>query len=91
MLEGCDWIHHFKQMDPTRRLVYRCIENLIKLENTKNFERSLILLYGSEIVRQAKALLDKTDRFFDLEDLGPNMEISQMHQTLLSAYDKLFT
>ena len=91
VLEGCDWIHHFKQMDPTRRLVYRCIENLIKLENTKNFERSLILLYGSEIVRQAKALLDKTDRFFDLEDLGPNMEISQMHQTLLSAYDKLFT
>jgi ribosomal protein S12 methylthiotransferase accessory factor len=41
-------------------------------------------------VRQARALLDRSERFFGLEPLGPNFEGSAMHQTLLAAYDKLF-
>jgi hypothetical protein len=28
--EGCDWIHQYKQMNPRRRLVYRCIESMLK-------------------------------------------------------------
>jgi len=48
------------------------------------------LLYGKETLRQAKALLDRSERFFDLVDLGENMEASAMHQSLLKAYDKLF-
>ena len=89
-LEGCDWIHHFQEMNPARRLVYRCIESLINLEDTANYRRSLELLYGKETVRQAEALLNRSERFFGLESLGPDMEGSAMHQTLLAAYDKLF-
>jgi ribosomal protein S12 methylthiotransferase accessory factor len=90
ILEGCDWIHHYKQMNPQRRLVYRCIENLMQFENPSAYEASLQLLYGAETLRQAKALLDHSERFFGLEDLGENMEASAMHQSLLNAYDKLF-
>jgi ribosomal protein S12 methylthiotransferase accessory factor len=90
MLEGCDWIHHFQEMNPARRLVYRCIESLINLEDTANYRRSLELLYGKETVRQAEALLNRSEKFFGLESLGPDMEGSAMHQTLLAAYDKLF-
>lgn len=88
--EGCDWIHQYKQMNPARRLVYRSIESLTSLDGTGNYRRSLNLLYGAETVRQAEALLNRSERYFGLNTLGPDMEGSQMHQTLLAAYDKLF-
>ena len=88
--EGCDWIHHFQEMKPTRRLVYRCIESLMNLDGINNYRRSLDLLYGKDTVHQAEALLNRSEKFFGLDTLGPNMEGSAMHQTLLAAYDKLF-
>ena len=88
--EGCDWIRQYQQMNPARRLVYRCIESLMNLESADDYRRSLTLLYGAATVRQAQALLDRGERFFGLETLGPDMEGSAMHQTLLAAYDKLF-
>ncbi len=88
--EGCDWIHHFQEMKPGRHLVYRCIESLMNLENAGNYHRALVLLYGAETVRQAQALLDRSERYFGLHTLGADMEGSAMHQTLLAAYDKLF-
>jgi ribosomal protein S12 methylthiotransferase accessory factor len=88
--EGCDWIHHYAQMPPARRLVYRCIESLMNLDDVDNYRRSLNLLYGVETVRQAAALLDRSEKFFGLDALGADMQGSAMHQTLLAAYDKLF-
>jgi ribosomal protein S12 methylthiotransferase accessory factor len=90
VLEGCDWIHHFGDLAKPRRLVYRCIESIIKLEEPDNYRRSLELLYGAETLATAEALLDGSERFFGLDTLGPNFEGSAMHQTLLAAYDKLF-
>ena len=88
--EGCDWVRHFREMNPARHQVYRCIENLLNLGDASAYVRSLTLLYGAETVRQAQALLDRRERFFGLDLLGPDMEGSAMHQTLLKAYDKLF-
>ena len=88
--EGCDWIHHYAQMEPARRLVYRCIESLMNLGDTAAHRRSLDLLYGVGTVLQAQKLLDRSERFFGLETLGSDMEGSAMHRTLLAAYDKLF-
>jgi ribosomal protein S12 methylthiotransferase accessory factor len=90
VLEGCDWIHHFADLAPARRLVYRCIESMLSVENASDYRRSMVLLYGAESVRQAEALINRSERFFGLETLGPNYEGSAMHQTLLAAYDKLF-
>ncbi len=90
ILEGCDWIHHFNDLSADRRLVYRCIENILKLEDRQDFNRALTLLFGAETFRQAQALLDRSERFFGLVTLGPDMQGSPMHQTLLAAYDKLF-
>ncbi len=88
--EGCDWIHHFQEMKLARRLVYRCIESLMNLDDTANYRRSLDLLYSRQTVRQAAALLDRSEKFFGLETLGADMQGSAMHTTLLAAYDKLF-
>lgn len=90
ILEGCDWIHHFNDLAPVRRLVYRCIESILNVDDADNYRRAMELLYGVETVRQAAALLDGSERFFGLEPLGVDMQGSAMHQTLLAAYDKLF-
>jgi ribosomal protein S12 methylthiotransferase accessory factor len=90
ILEGCDWIHHFNDLSHSRRMVYRCIESMLKLGDREDYLRALILLYGEESFRQAEALLDGSERFFGLETLGADMQGSAMHQTLLAAYDKLF-
>ena len=88
--DGCDWIRHYQQLNPARRLVYRCIESLLDLDDVDNYRRSLNLLYGEQTVRQAQALLSRHLRFFGLDTLGEDMQGSPMHQTLLLAYDKLF-
>lgn len=88
--EGCDWIHHFNDLAPARRLVYRCIESMLNVDNVDDYRRSLVLLYGADTERQAEALLNRNERFFGLDTLGPDMQGSAMHRTLLEAYDKLF-
>ncbi len=90
VLEGCDWIHHFADLEPKRRLVYRCIESMLNVEDGADYHRSMVLLYGEESVRHAIALIDRSERFFGLETLGADYQGSKMHQTLLKAYDKLF-
>jgi ribosomal protein S12 methylthiotransferase accessory factor len=89
VLEGCSWIHHYGDLAKPRRLVYRCIENIVRLREPENFRPALELLYGAETLAMAEALLDGSERFFGLEPLGPNFEGSAMHQSLLAAYDKL--
>lgn len=88
--EGCDWIRHYNQMNPQRSLVYRCIGNLLQFEDSAQYIDALKLMYGAQTVRQAQALLDRSEKFFGLEHLGDDMQGSSMHQTLLAAYDKLF-
>ena len=88
--EGCDWIVQYKQMNPVRLMVYRCVQTLLQMDDVDNFKGALLLLYGTETVRQAQALLERSERFFDLHVLGEDMQGSAMHQTLLAAYDKLF-
>lgn len=90
ILDGCSWIAQFGQLDAQRQRVYRCISDMVQLEETESFETSLQLLYGEETFRQAQALLNQEERFFGLNSLGPNMEGSQMHQRLLEAYRKIW-
>ncbi len=90
ILEGCDWIHHFADMSPQRRLVYRAIESMLNVDDKSDYRRSMVMLYGEVAVTQAEALLDGREKYFGLEALGADMQGSAMHQTLLAAYDKLF-
>ena len=90
VLDGCQWLRGYQQMNPARLAVYQCLENIIKLEDPSPYLAALELMYGRDTVQMAQRALNKTDVFFGLNDLGPNFEFSDMHQTLLAAYDKLF-
>ncbi len=87
--EGCDWIRSFNQLNEGRQRVYRCIESLLGLGDSAPFEAALQSLYGAETLAQAKALLNRSDRFYGLPTLGMNLDGCDMHQRLLAAYAKL--
>ncbi|MFC7420267.1 hypothetical protein ACFQNF_10260 [Iodobacter arcticus] len=69
-LEGCDWVHHFGQMEESRRRVYRCVDGLINMHKTEMYHHSLELMYGTETLYLAMDLLKRKQRFFDLDKLG---------------------
>ena len=92
--EGCQWVRHFAQLDPTRRQVYRCIETLLELANVEaanadEYRASLLSLYGADTLATAQAMLRGEQRFFGLQAPGMDLEGCEMHQRLLAAYLKL--
>jgi len=88
-LDGCAWINQFGQLGEERSRVYRCVENILQLEDPKPYDTSLKLLFGEKTLAQAYALVNREEQFFGLNTLGVNMEGSQMHRQLLIAYEKV--
>ena len=88
-LDGCAWISQFGQLSEERGRVYRCIENILQLEDAKRYEANLLLLFGAKTLKQAYALIDREEQFFGLGTLGANMQGSAMHTQLLLAYEKV--
>jgi ribosomal protein S12 methylthiotransferase accessory factor len=48
-------------------------------------------MYSQETLDQAQKLLSRESRYFGLNNLGANMEGSEMHKQLLAAYAKVNT
>jgi ribosomal protein S12 methylthiotransferase accessory factor len=94
--EGCDWIRHFAQIDPGRRLVYACIESLLKLRDSgaaddgAPYRRALAGLYGASVLQRAEAHLKGEERFFGVAAPSLTLNGCAMHQRLLAAYAKLY-
>ncbi len=88
-LDGCAWISQFGQLAEERSRVYRCIENMLQLEDYQKYHTNLRLLFGDATLNQATALVTRKEQFFGLGVLGPNFEGSKMHTQLLAAYAKV--
>jgi ribosomal protein S12 methylthiotransferase accessory factor len=93
ILDGCAWIAQFNELPPTRASVFRCIANIVQLNEELNdsapFENNLQLMYGTETLQKAHKLINRKEQYFGLNNLGANMEASKMHQQLLAAYGKV--
>ena len=87
--EGCEWVRHFEQIDPARRLVYRCIETLLELGGADGHRAALEHLYGSTTLATAEAMLRGEQRCFGIEAPGLALKGCDLHQALLAAYAKL--
>ena len=88
IVEGCDWIAQFEQIHPDRRRVYRCIADLLQLEDPNACENALALLYGAETLDTACDLIDGQNRFFGLGSPGPQLDGCVLHAQLLMEYEK---
>lgn len=89
ILEGCAWIAQYGQRSPARLKVFRCIADLLKLQDATPYEPALRLLYGRDTLDLALALLNQQQRFWDLNTLGADFEASANHTKLLAAYRKV--
>lgn len=91
-LEGCDWVLNFDQLNPQRRAIYACIQNLINLADMGDsgpYLDALAQLYGAGPLAQAHALIMQQDRFMGLGAPGLALVGCEMHHKLLRAYDKI--
>ena len=94
ILDGCAWIAQFNELSPARAKLYRCISNIVQLNEEMSgsvpFEANLTLIYTAETLQQAQQLVSGKQQYLGLENLGPNMESCKMHQQLLAAYGKVW-
>jgi ribosomal protein S12 methylthiotransferase accessory factor len=94
ILDGCAWLESYNQLPADRAALYRCIANLIQIEeelesDTDLFAENLTRLYGAKTLATATSLINQESQYVGLDDLGPNLENCTMHQQLLSAYEKV--
>lgn len=80
--EGCEWLLHFKQINPRRLKTYQCINTLLQLEGMVNYSNALAKLYDKDILNDALALIDG-------EDIFPLESDWKMHGLLIEAYRKV--
>ena len=96
ILDGCVWIAQFNELPTERAKVYRCLSDLVQISvelahpDPALFKANLSLMYGAQTLSQAEKLLNQTEQYFGLINLGENMQGSRMHQQLLAAYGKVW-
>lgn len=88
ILEGCEWVRQFEQLDAGRRRTYQCIATLLEMEDPNAHEAALVSLYGDETLDMATDLIDGEVRFFGLASPGLGLHGCQLHQRLLAEYAK---
>ncbi len=95
ILDNCAWIAQFNELAPKRAALYRCISNIVQINdeltaNTDAYAANLNLMYGIETFKLAQDLVAGNVQYNGLNNLGVNMEGSDMHQKLLAAYKKVW-
>ena len=89
VLEGCEWVRQFEQLDAGRRRVYQCVATLLALDEPDSYEAALLSLYGEETLDMATDLIDGEVRFFGLVSPGPDLDGCKLHRRLLAEYAKV--
>lgn len=88
VLEGCEWVRQFEQLDAERRRTYQCIATLLEMDDPDAYEAALVSLYGDETLDMAADLIDGEVRFFGIKSPGLNLAGCELHQRLLAEYAK---
>ena len=94
ILDNCAWIAQFNELSSERAKLYRCIASIVQLNEemngSKTFEASLQLMYSAKTLETAQQLVAGKTQYLGLNNLGNNMQGSDMHQQLLAAYGKVW-
>ena len=80
--EGCEWLSHYKKINPHRLKTYQCINTILQLDSMTNYGNALSKLYTRPILNDALALIDG-------EDIFPLVSEWKMHTKLIEAYEKI--
>ena len=80
--EGCEWLLHFRQINPERLKIYQCINTLLQMNSMTKYGIALQKLYGTNVINKALSLIDG-------EDVFPLESDWKMHDLLIEAYQKV--
>lgn len=91
---GTDWCLHFAPLTSSRRLQYLALDTLLQIEindelNENEYLENVEKLYGKEQVDRAQALIGGFTKFPGLHESDLNLKGFDMHQKLLTSYEKL--
>jgi ribosomal protein S12 methylthiotransferase accessory factor len=91
---GTDWCLHFAPLKPERRILYLALRTLLEIEmddslNTNEFLPTVEKLYGKDMVDAAQSIINGHEKFDGLHESDLNLAGFDMHQKLLTSYEKL--
>lgn len=91
---GIDWCLHFAPLGTERKLLYLSLQTLLKIEmddtlNTNEYLPSIEKMYGKDMVERAQNLINGHEKFDGLHESNMNLKGFEMHQKLLTSYEKL--
>ena len=91
---GVDWCLHFAPLKPERRLLYLTLQTLLQIEmddtlNTNDYLANIEKLYGREMVEKSQKLINGFEKFDGLHESDMDLKGFDMHQKLLTSYEKL--
>lgn len=91
---GVDWCLHFAPLKAERRLLYLCLQTLLQIEmddnlNTNDYLPTIERMYGKDLVERAQKLISGHEKFDGLHESDLNLKGFEMHQKLLTSYEKL--
>lgn len=91
---GVDWSLHFAPLKQERRLLYQCLKTLLEIEtddslNTNEYLPTVEKLYGKDLVESAQNMINGFAKFDGLHESDMNLQGFEMHQKLVTSYEKL--
>lgn len=91
---GVDWALHFAPLKQERRLLYQCLKTLLAIEtddslNTNEYLPTVEKLYGKDMVEAAQKMINGFEKFDGLHESDMNLKGFEMHQKLVTSYEKL--
>lgn len=91
---GTDWCLHFAPLKPERKLLYLCLNTLMQIEmddtvNEGDFLPTVERMYSKDLVERAQKIIGGFERFDGLHESDLNLKGFEMHQKLITSYQKL--
>jgi ribosomal protein S12 methylthiotransferase accessory factor len=91
---GVDWCLHFAPLKQERKLLYLCLSSLLQIEmndemNMNEYQNTVDKLYSKTVVEKAQNLINGLDKFEGLHESDLSLKGFEMHQKLLTSYEKL--
>ncbi len=91
---GTDWCLHFAPLTKDRKLLYLCINTLLQIEmddalNEKDFLPTAERMYGKDLLEKSQQIINAFEKFDGLHESDLNLKGFEMHQKLITSYEKL--
>lgn len=91
---GVDWCLHFAPLKPERRLLYLALQTLLNIEmddslNSNDYFPTIEKMYGKDLVERAQKIINGHEKFDGLHESNLDLKGFEMHQKLLTSYEKL--